>query len=169
MMFDHRHSTPLNSTPYRPWSSVPVLLQKRSVRARAGPSLLTIARARRFSGSQSARTILPPADRKHEAYCRTGLALAPLCTKPPANVKVHALSCDGIGRLRIFTLSTLSVKMGLPLERYGTIPHIVYLCSVNTFHFYVCAPPLGCCLCTYTNSITPCFAHLIVTWSYYNI
>jgi hypothetical protein len=144
-MFEHRHSTPLNSTPYRPWSSVPVLLQKRSVRARAGPSLLTIARARRFSGSRSARTILPPADRKPEAYCRTGLALAPLGTKPPANVKVHTLSWDGIGRLRIFALSTLSAKLGLPLAKYGTIPHMVYLCSVDTFYFYVFAAPLGCC------------------------
>src|SRR5580704_10508466 len=106
MMFDHHHSTPLNSTPYRPWSSVPVLLQKRSVCARAGPWLLTIAWDRRFSGSQSTRTILPPADRKLEAYCRTGLVLAPLGTTPPANVKVHALSWDGIGRLRIFALST---------------------------------------------------------------
>src|ERR1700732_4669088 len=102
MKFDHRHSTPLSSTPYRPCSSVPVLLQKRSVRARAGPSLLAILRDRRFYGSQPARTILPPADRKLEAYCRAGLALAPLGTKPRANVKVHALSWDNIGRLRIF-------------------------------------------------------------------
>src|SRR6201999_1042787 len=62
--------------PYRPWSSVPVLFQKRSVRTEAGPSLLTIARVRRFSGSRPARTILPPADRKLQPYCRAGLALA---------------------------------------------------------------------------------------------
>src|SRR6185369_771201 len=96
MKFDHRHSTPLSSTPYRIWSSVPVLLQKRSVLVRAGPPLLTIVRDRRFSGSQPARTILPPADPKLEAYCPPGLVLAPLGTKPRANVRVHALSWDSI-------------------------------------------------------------------------
>ena len=106
---------------------MPVLLQKRSVRARAGPSLLTIVRDRRFSGSQPARTILPPADRKLEASCRGGLALAPLGTKPRANVKVHALSWDSIGRLRIFAFKQVSAEMGLPFEKDATIPHIVYL------------------------------------------
>jgi hypothetical protein len=113
---------------------VPVPLQKRLVRARVGPSLLAIARDGRFFGSQPTRTILPPADRKLGAHCRAGLALAPLGTNSRANVKVHALSWDGIGMLRIFALKVFA-EMGLPFEEYATIPHIVDLCSVDTFHF----------------------------------
>src|ERR1700722_15115718 len=124
MMFDHRHSTPLNSTPYRPWSSVPVLLQKRSVCARAGPWLLTIAWDRRFSGSQSTHTITARGSKARSLLPYWSCAGASWhqtsgeCKSSRAFMGRHRKAQD-------LRLKYVSTKMGLPLEKYATILHIV--------------------------------------------